>query len=76
VVTTKEKTSNGGTSLKWGSRGEADKKLQNLLIAAGYDPGSRRHLRAQTERGVKEFRAGYVLVSEEYHAESHLDVDG
>jgi peptidoglycan hydrolase-like protein with peptidoglycan-binding domain len=63
--------------IKKSSKGAAVKKLQNLLIGVGYDPGAADGIfGAQTETAVKEFQANYVLVSEEDQAEYHLEIDG
>lgn len=63
--------------LKKGSKGEAVKKLQNLLIGVGHDPGAADGVfGAQTEKAVKEFQASYVLVSEVDQVESRLVADG
>lgn len=64
--------------LKKGSKGEAVKKLQNLLIGVGHDPGAVDGVfGAQTEKAVKEFQANQILVSEADQLEvPQLVVDG
>jgi len=63
--------------LKKTSKGEAVRKLQNLLTAVGYYSGPVDGIfGAQTEKAVREFQTSYVLVSEEDQAEYHLEADG
>lgn len=63
--------------LKKGSKGEAVKRLQNLLKDMGHDPGAADGVfGAQTEKAVKAFQKSYLLTSEEDQVQQGLVADG